>query len=164
MLEHELDANTDNPPRLHRTMQHLESVEALRELLISPNMYKDKILFNAFCTGIESGNFRQAKKRPFVPLHNLITKAHEAHFRVELYFSLSRKVYKHVNAPSLYKERVKIFNHAIQSVREGRAKWLEAALEERKNSLTDEQRDEFDFVREKGNNSEDDVDLSENDM
>jgi hypothetical protein len=65
----------------------------------------------------------------------------------------------------LYKERVNIFNHVIQSVREGRDKWLEAALEERKNSLTDEQRDEFEFVREQGNyNSEDDVDLSENDM
>ena len=64
----------------------------------------------------------------------------------------------------MYKERVKTFNHVIQSVREGRAKWLEAALEERKNSLTDAQRDEFDFVRDKGNNSDDDVDLSENDM
>ena len=64
----------------------------------------------------------------------------------------------------MYKERVKTFNHVIQSVREGRAKWLEAALEERKNSLTDAQRDEFDYVRDKGNNSDDDVDLSENDM
>jgi hypothetical protein len=64
----------------------------------------------------------------------------------------------------VYKERVKTFNHVIQSVREGRAKYLEAALEERKNSLTDQQRDEFDFVRDKGNNSDDDVDLSENDM
>ena len=164
MIEGELDANTDNPPRLHRTMQHLQTVEALRQLLISPNMYKDKILFDAFCTGIESGNFRQAKKRPYVPLNELITKAHEAHFRVELYYALSRKVYKHVNAPSVYKERVKTFNHVIQSVREGRAKWLEAALEERKNSLTDAQRDEFDYVRDKGNNSDDDVDLSENDM
>ncbi len=38
IIEGELDANSDNPPRLHRTMQHLESIEALRELLISPNM------------------------------------------------------------------------------------------------------------------------------
>jgi hypothetical protein len=127
-------------------------------------MEKDKVLFDAFCTGIESGNFRQAKKRPFAPLHELMTKAHEAYFRVELYFALSRKVYKHGNSPSLYKERMKFFNHVIQSVREGREKWLEAAIEERKNSLTDEQRDEFDLVREQGNNSEGDVDLSENDM
>ena len=164
MIEGELDANSDNPPRLYRTMQHLESVEALRQLVISPNMYKDKKLFDAFCTGIESGNFRQAKKRPFVPLHELITKAHEAHFRVELYFAMSRKVYKHTNTPSLYKERVKMFNHVIQSVREGREKWLEAAIEERKTSMTNEQRDEFDLVQNQGNNSEDDVDLSETDM
>ncbi len=43
-------------------------------------------------------------------------------------------------------------------------KWLEAAIEERKKSLTNEQRDEFDLVKEQGNNSEDDVDLSETDM
>jgi hypothetical protein len=30
MIEGELDANSENPPRLHRTMQHLESIEALR--------------------------------------------------------------------------------------------------------------------------------------
>lgn len=164
LIEGELDANPENPPRLYRAMQHLESVEALRQLLISPTMYKDKKLFDAFCTGIESGNFRQTKRRPFVPLDELITKAHEAHFRVELYFAMSRKVYKHTNTPSLYKERVKMFNHVIQSVREGREKYLEAAIAERKSSMTREQRDEYDVVQEHGNNSEDDVDLSENDM
>ena len=57
-----------------------------------------------------------------------------------------------------------MFNHVIQIVREGREKWLEAAIEERKTSMTNEQRDEFDLVQNQGNNSDDDVDLSETDM
>ncbi len=113
IIEHELDANLDNPPRLYHTLKYLKTIDALRELIISPQMYQYKVLFNLFCTGIENGNFRQAKRRPYKPLDELMTKAHEAHFRVELYFSLSQKVFRHINSPSLYKERIAMFNHVI---------------------------------------------------
>jgi hypothetical protein len=91
ILDTELDLDTSNPPRLHLNVEHLETVENLRELLLSPKMYQDQILFDIFCLGLESGNFRQNKKRPYTPLDQLITKAHEAHFRVELYLALRKK-------------------------------------------------------------------------
>ena len=164
ILEHELDANPDNPPRLYHTFKYLKTIDALRELLISPHMYQDKVLFNIFCTGIENGNFRQAKKRPYKPLHELMTKAHEAHFRVELYFALSQKVFRHINSPSLYKERIAMFNHVIKSVREGRSKYLEDAIDNRNKSLTAEQQTELEHLQEEGHLSEENVDIDEDDL
>jgi hypothetical protein len=127
-------------------------------------MYQDKVLFDLFCNGIEKGNFRQAKRRPYKPLHELMTKAHEAHFRVELCFSLSQKCYRHINSPSLYKERITMFNHVIKSVREGRSKWLEGATENRNKSLTGEQLSEFEQQQEEGHLSDDNVDIDEDDL
>jgi hypothetical protein len=165
VLEGEIDTmHLDSPPRLHKNLRHLESIEALRDLLVSPKMYQDKILFDLFCTGLESGNFRQTKKRPFKPLDLLITKAHEAHFRVELYFALSQKCYRHINSPALYAARIALFNQVIKSVREGRDKYLEAATAARNAGLTDDQRTEFELQNEEGNQTENNVDIDEDDM
>jgi hypothetical protein len=165
ILEGELDTtNHDNPPRLHKNLRHLGSIEELRELLISPKMYQDKVLFDLFCNGIESGNFRQTKRRPYKPLHLLMTKAHEAHFRVELYFALSQKCYRHINSPALYTARICMFNHVIKSVREGRDKWLEDATAARQSSLSEEQRTEFEVKNEEGIDSEDNIDIDEHDL
>jgi hypothetical protein len=165
IIEGELDpTNHDNPPRLHKNLRHLGSIEDLRELLISPKMYQDKVLFDLFCTGIESGNFRQTKRRPYKPLQLLMTKAHEAHFRVELYFALSQKCYRHINSPALYTARICMFNQVIKSVREGREKWLEAATAARYTSLTQEQRTAFEVKNDEGNDSEENVDIDEDDL
>ncbi len=165
VLEGEIDTmHLDSPPRLHKNLRHLESIEALRDLLVSPKMYQDKILFDLFCTGLESGNFRQTKKRPFKPLDLLITKAHEAHFRVEVYFALSQKCYRHINSPALYAARIALFNQVIKSVREGRDKYLEDATAARNAGLTDDQRTEFELQNEEGNQTENNVDIDEDDM
>jgi hypothetical protein len=166
VIEGELDTttNSNNNIRLNKNLRHLGSVEELRELLISPKMYQDKVLFDLFCTGIESGNFRQTKKRPYKPLHLLMTKAHEAHFRVELYFALSRKCYQHSNSPALYTARISMFNQVIKSVREGREKWLQAAIAARNDGLTEEQRTELDINHDEGNDSEKNVDIDEDDL
>jgi hypothetical protein len=127
-------------------------------------MYQDKILFDLFCTGIESGNFRQTKRRPYKPLQLLMTKAHEAHFRVKLYFALSQKCYRHIHSPTLYTARICMFNQVIKSVREGREKWLEDATAARHSSLTEGQRTEFELKHEEGNDSKDNVDIDEDDL
>jgi hypothetical protein len=165
IIEGELDTtNHDNPPRLHKNLKHLGSVEELRELLISPKMYQDKILFDLFCTGVESGNFRQSKRRPYKPLQLLMTKAHEAHFRVEIYFALSQKCYRHINSHTLYTARISMFNQVIKSVREGREKYLEAAIAARNSSLAEDECNEFELLHDEANNSEDNVDIDENAM
>jgi hypothetical protein len=57
-----------------------------------------------------------------------------------------------------------MFNQVIKSVREGCDKWLEAATAARQSSLTEEQRTEFEVNNEEGNDSEDNVDIDEDDL
>ena len=114
VIEQELDLDQTQPIRIHKNnIGHIKSISALRELLLSPKMYQDQVLFNIFCMGLESGNFRQNRHRPYTPLNDIITKAHEAHFRVELYLALSQKAFRHHNTTSATTERIRLFNVAI---------------------------------------------------
>jgi hypothetical protein len=164
ILDTELDLDTSAPPRLHLNVEHLETVENLRELLLSPKMYQDQILFDIFCLGLESGNFRQNKKRPYTPLDQLITKAHEAHFRVELYLALSKKSFRHHNTNNDAKERIRLFNQTILAVREGRSKYLLDAIETRMDSRTPKQVEECERLGDHEGSSDDNVDIEEDDL
>ena len=57
-----------------------------------------------------------------------------------------------------------VFKQVIKSVREGREKWLEAATAARHSSLTQEQRTAFEVKNEEGNDSEENVDIDEDDL
>ena len=164
LLETELDLDESSPIRIHKNISHIKSIAELQELLVSPKMYQDQILFDIFCLGLESGNFRQNRKRPYTPLNDLITKAHEAHFRVELYLALSKKSFRHHNVHSASAERVRLFNIAISAVREGRQKYLKKAVETRMKSRTQRQVNECERVGELEENSDDYVDVEEDDL
>ncbi len=127
-------------------------------------MYQAQDLFDLFCLGLESGNFRQNKKRPYTPIDLLIMKAHEAHFRAELYLALSKKSFRHHNTTSTSKECVRIFNQAIIAVREGRDRYMKKAVDTRMTSRTSRQVDEC--KRLGGNEGSDDdcVDIEEDDL
>ncbi len=116
VIEQELDLDQTQPIRIHKNnIGHIKSIGALRELLLSPKMYQDQVIFNIFCLGLESGNFRQNRHRPYTPLNELITKAHEAHFRVELYLALSKKSFRNHNTANQRQFRtrtaVQLSNH-----------------------------------------------------
>ena len=164
LLESELDLDDTSPIRIHRNISHINSPAALQELLVSPRMYQDQVIFDIFCLGLESGNFRQNRKRPYTPLNDLITKAHEAHFRVELYLPLSKKSFRHHNVHSASAERVRLFNITISAVREGRQKYLKKAVETRMKSRTQRQVNECDRVGDLEENSDDYVDVEEDDL
>jgi hypothetical protein len=127
-------------------------------------MYQDKVLFNIFCLGLETGNFRQNRQRPYTPLNEIITKAHEAHFRVELYLALSKKSFRHHNTTSANNERVRLFNVAINNVREGREKYLNKAVETRMQNRTQTQIDDSERDNEQEVGSDDNVDIDEDDL
>jgi hypothetical protein len=75
VIEQELDLDQRQPIRIHKNnIGHIKSIGALRELFLSPKMYQDQVLFNIFCLGLESGNFRQNLHRPYTPLNEIITK------------------------------------------------------------------------------------------
>jgi len=66
-----------------------DSVQELRTAIASGSMYAHPALFDLFCAGLESGRFRSTKKvTNMAPIEELITVAHEAHFRLELWYSL----------------------------------------------------------------------------
>ncbi len=161
-IEQELDLDQTQPPRIHKNnIGHIKSVGALRELLMSPKMYQNQVLINIFCLRLESGNFRQNRHHSYTPLNELITKAHEAHFRVELYLALSKKSFRHHNTCSDISERVRLFNLAIISIREGREKYMQKAVETRMQNRTQRQIKDSERDNEQEVGSDDNVDIDE---
>ena len=73
----------------------LETIEQLRALLKSSNMYTNEVVYSRFCEGLESGNLKQTEKVNPASISKLITIGHEAHFRLELWFALSRQKFAH---------------------------------------------------------------------
>ena len=74
----------------------LKTVEDVRKCLKSENMYLNPILYNLICSGIESGKLKNAPKlKQPSTLPRLLTIAHEAHLRLELFFSLEEQRYAH---------------------------------------------------------------------
>ena len=73
----------------------LETIQELRDLLKSSQMYNNDVVYSRFCEGLESGNLKQSEKLNPTSISKLITIGHEAHFRLELWFALSRQKYAH---------------------------------------------------------------------
>jgi hypothetical protein len=102
----------------------INSVSELRDLIRSNRMYTNEVVYNCFCGGLESGALKQSEKLPPTTIKKLITIPHEAHFRLELRFSLSRPGFNH--SPNN-----KDWNFT------GKREWnifLEFVLEDRKNN------------------------------
>ncbi len=73
----------------------VESVEDLRSLIRSSAMYRNDTVFTHFCQGLESGMLKQSQKLNPTTLAALITIAHEAHFRAELWLHLGKATFRH---------------------------------------------------------------------
>ena len=74
----------------------LSTVEDVRKCLRSKDMYLNPVLYNLICSGIESGKLKNTSKlkKPST-LPRLLTVAHEAHLRLELFFALEKQRYGH---------------------------------------------------------------------
>jgi hypothetical protein len=130
VLEKELDNDPESIPRVHANLQGtVEGVKELQRLMVSPELYNNPILFDFFCAGLESGHFRGSKFRcSKTDISKLITVSHEAHFRTELWFALSKKAFRHNSYKKGNKVRVKKFKEALAAVRKGREKHMLNAL------------------------------------
>ena len=71
----------------------LTTVKAVRKCLKSEELYLNPALYNLLCCGLESGKLKNGKKQGPSSLRCLITVAHEAHLRLELYLALRRQRY-----------------------------------------------------------------------
>ena len=64
------------------------TIKDLRNAIASPKMYEYPKLLDLFCAGLECGRVRGTKRVSITPIEELITVAHEAHFRLELLYAL----------------------------------------------------------------------------
>ncbi len=161
VLEKEIDADPESTPRVHQNLNGtVTGAKDLQKLMVSPEFYKNPILFDLFCLGLESGHFRGSKSRSSTPLARLITVSHEAHFRTELWFAVSKKAFRHNSYKNGNTARVKKFKEALAAVREGRAKYLEDAQKQRMKDKVSDYPDGDDFESE----SDDAVILDETDL
>lgn len=162
ILETELDADPDTPSRLSPNLKGtVESVKDLQKLIASPKLYSNFVLYDLFCGGLESGYFRGSHLRSCSNIAKLITPAHEAHFRTELWFALSKKSFRHNSFKKGNKMRVKQFKEICLAVAEGRKTYLADAIAHRKQGFKDDNLEAEDIDE---NYSSDDAVALEDDM
>ena len=87
-----------------------------------------------------------------------MTIAHEANFRIELWFSLGKKSFRHQTYPSWLKVRAKIFKEFLQFVKDDRKNHLEDAWRTRRDAIVHTD-DEVNQDSEDDNDSVDGVDI-----
>ena len=110
----------------------LKSVKDLRNLLFSERMYTNPIIFEKFCSGIESGELRDAPVRRRASIDEYLTIAFEAHFRLELWYALSYYGFTHEMSVSHTEERKKYWKQLCQIVQNDRFHNLATAWDKRK--------------------------------
>ena len=99
----------------------LDTVEKVRDSLRSNCMYTNKVLFEFLCAGLESGMLKKSIRRLVpAPLRELITVAHEAHFRSEIWLALKHKRYRHQVTITWAHERRTIWLEFCKLVKEDR--------------------------------------------
>ncbi len=86
------------------------TVEAVRKLLMSKKMYRNPVMYDLFCGGVESGKINYNDKKGPTTISTLLTIPHEASIRTELWFALEKQAFRH--------------NPSITHIDERKAEWL----------------------------------------
>jgi hypothetical protein len=73
----------------------LTTVPQVRACLKSSAMYTNPVMYRLLCEGVESGLLKQTTAQDPTTISKLLTVAHEANIRVELYFALRAQRYRH---------------------------------------------------------------------
>ena len=132
VLTKDLDAN-EGPMTVHPDLVKtgLNTVEDVRACLRSDEMYLNPALYNLLCCGVESGKLKGGTKQKRSSLRQLMTVAHEAHLRLELYLALSRQRFNKKSNIVLSKERKVEWEAFCELVFNDRNRNAEAAEEAR---------------------------------
>ena len=73
----------------------LTTVAQVRACLKSSALYTNPVMYRLLCEGVESGQLKQTTAQDPTTISKLLTVAHEANIRVELYFALRAQRYRH---------------------------------------------------------------------
>ena len=111
----------------------LETVSDVRKCLKSENMYANPVMYNLICSGLESGKIKHmAKLKQPSTIRALLTIAHEAHIRLELYFCLEKQNYAHDPGNIHGEQRIRLWEKMCARVKADREQNAEAAERTRK--------------------------------
>ena len=133
VLTKDLDVNK-GPMIVHPDLVKtgLNTVEGVRACLRSDEMYLNPALYNLLCCGVESGKLKGGTKlKQRSSLRELMTVAHEAHLRLELYLALTRQRFNKKSNIVLSKERKVEWEAFCELVLNDRNRNAEAAEEAR---------------------------------
>ncbi len=70
------------------------TVEGVRKLLMSEKMYRNPVMYDLICGGVESGKLKYNDRRGPTTISKLMTIPHEAS-RTELWFALEKQAFRH---------------------------------------------------------------------
>ena len=111
------------------------TIKELRSAIASPKMYEYPKLFDLFCAGLESGRLRGTKRVSITPIEELITVAHEAHFRLELWYALALTRFRHTIKRTYIEERFEKHAEFCRMVAQGRRESGTAAFKHRNSAV-----------------------------
>lgn len=117
----------------------INTVENLQALLMSCKLYRNPVAYAALSAGFESGHMRQTTYLEPQPLSQTLTTAAEAHFRMELYYCLSRPCFSHQKSQASYDSRMNAWHDMIPKVFKDRADNEDAAWDLRVENLNREE-------------------------
>jgi len=120
----------DRPMKVSKAIVEsgLPTVETVRECLKGDKMYLNPVLYDLLCSGIESGKLKHYPKvKEPSTLPRLITIAHEAHLRLELFFSLGEQRFYHDPSTDHGKKRIRMWNKLLYVVKADREQHGELA-------------------------------------
>jgi hypothetical protein len=109
----------------------LLSVAQVRACLKSNTLYANPVMYRLLCEGVESGQLKQTAQKDPTSIRNLLTVAHEANIRVELFYALKSQRYRHTPTTAHGKKRTKKWNTFSHLVVQDRAANEEAATQAR---------------------------------
>ena len=99
---------------------HETNLATLRSALYSDTFYKNGELYHRWCEGFESLQLRGCKIPGPRPITELLTLAHETHFRLEIYMAMSRTSFVHTPGTAAALHRRLLFKKLLPLVREDR--------------------------------------------
>ena len=105
----------------------LTTVKDVRSCLTSEEMYLNPAMYNLLCCWLESGKTKNGKKQSPSSLRYLITVAHEAHLRLELYLALKRQRYGKNPKKDDQQTRIKQWEQLCEIVYNDRSRNAETA-------------------------------------
>jgi hypothetical protein len=129
----------NGPMQLVPALQEcFKDVAQLRAYILGSKMYLQFPLYELWSKALESGKLRNQDERNATPLPDMLTIAHEAHFRCIVAWTISRQSYRQGLGVKAANQRTAEFQATCEAVAKDREKHADGAWQTRADMLGDE--------------------------